>query len=457
MTLFSTQQIDRLAGFRRLNPGVDKDFAVVSTDSRSMPAEALFVALRGERFDAHGFLDQALGAGAGGLVVSRAPATLPDVPVWLVDDTLHALGELAHAHRSRFDIPLLGLTGSAGKTTTKEMLRAMLASRRALVTAGNLNNLVGVPLTLFNLEASHQAAVVEMGMNRFGEIARLTQIAAPTLGLITNIGEAHLAELGGIEGVLRAKTELAREMRPGAPIVLNADDPLLRRFGHGAQRPVVWFGLQVGATVYAKDVTEAGLDGQTFTLVTPAGEARVRMRLPGEHNLRNALGAAAAALEMGTGFDDIVCGLESVAPFSMRTEVVAGPNGSRIISDCYNANPTSMREAVRLLQSARSGGRIAVVLGDMLELGEFSERYHRELGELIAAVGPDRLWAVGRWAGVVAGAAGNVTASTADDPAAVVDDVRAWLSPGDTVLVKGSRGVRLDVVVNALTQERTED
>ena len=457
MTLFSAPQIDALPGFVRLQHAeLPADFASVSTDSRTLPAGALFVPLKGERFDGHRFLHEAFARGAGGAVVHEKPSADFGKPVWKVADTLHALGDLAHAHRNRFAIPLCGLTGTAGKTTTKEILRAMFAKRSLLVNEGNLNNLIGVPLTLFGLRPEHAFAVIEMGMNHFGEIERLAQIARPTVGLITNVGPGHLEGVGDLEGVLRAKTELAREMDPDQTLVLNADDALLRRWGHGAQRKITWFGLQVGADVTAHDVADRGLDGSEFTFKAQGQARRVKLRLPGEHNIRNALGAAAAALAMGLPFDEVAAGIEAVAPFRMRGETLAGPNGSTLLSDCYNANPSSMKESLRVLAGARSRGRIGAVLGDMLELGAHAEPYHRELGEFLAAVAPDRVWVVGTFAPLVAGSAGKPTVTVQNDRLALADEVRAWLREGDTLLVKGSRGMKLEALVETLTGARTE-
>lgn len=456
MTLFRTQDIDALEGFTRLNPGEERAYEAVSTDSRSMGDAALFIPLRGERYDAHDFIDEAITAGAAGLVVERVPEQLPPVPVWKVGDTLQAMGDLAHAHRQRFDIPVLGLTGTSGKTTVKEMLRAVFSEYRVLLNEGNFNNLVGVPLTLFHLRPEHEFAVIEMGMNRFGEIGRLTTIANPTLGLINNVGAGHLEGVGGLEGVLKAKTELAREMRPEAPIILNADDPLLRRFGQGAQREVIWFGMQVGSDVSARDVKDFGLDGTTFTLVTGKGDAPVNIRLPGEHNVRNALAAAAAALAMGLDLEQVATGLSKAASFRMRNEVLPGPRGSRIISDCYNANPPSMRESLRLLASARGAGRIAAVLGDMLELGEAAASYHAALGEWISSVRPERVWFVGEWAQVVAQHAKGVDVQVVVDLQEVSAALHEWLDEGDTVLVKGSRGMKLDAIVASVGMEQND-
>jgi UDP-N-acetylmuramoyl-tripeptide--D-alanyl-D-alanine ligase len=451
MSLFTAAMLDAMPGFQRLTaPGVAADFRAVSTDSRSIAAGALFVPLIGPNFDGHAFLHEVVAKGAAGAIVSHVPAELPPIPVWKVDDTLVALGDLARSHRDKFRIPVLGLTGTSGKTTTKEILRQMFSQRRLLVNEGNFNNLIGVPLTIFGMGAQHEFAVLEMGMNQFGEIGRLTQIANPTVGLINNVGPGHLEGVGDLEGVLRAKTEMARELAADAPLVLNADDPLLRRFGQGAQRKIIWFGLQLGSEVTATDVDDRGLEGISFTLKMPAGEARVHLRLAGEHNLRNTLGAAAAAAALGLPFEEIVAGVGAVAPFKMRNEILTGPQGSTILSDCYNANPASTSESLRLLRTCKATGRIAAVLGDMLELGGQTEKYHAEIGKLLGAIEPDRAWVVGKQAGTVVRAAGRENITVADNRDELAREVGAWLQAGDTLLVKGSRGMRLETLVASL-------
>lgn len=455
MTLFTSTELDALAGFARTGAPGETQFSAVSTDTRTLPAGALFVPLSGPNFDGHAFLGTAAERGAAGALVSRDDAAMPGKPLWRVADTLVALGDLARKHRDRFALPLLGLTGTSGKTTTKEILRSIFATRRLLVNAGNLNNLIGVPQTLFGLRAEHEFAVIEMGMNQFGEIGRLAQIARPTVGLINNVGPGHLAGVGDLEGVLRAKTEIAREMPPELPVVLNADDALLRRWGQGAQRKVIWFGLQAGSDVTAADVADHALEGSEFTLKAAGREARVRLRLPGEHNVRNALGAAAAALQMGLPFEDVAAGLSAVEAFRMRSEIVAGPNGATIINDCYNANPASMREGLRVLAGCRPTGRIAAVLGDMLELGDQAAAYHAELGAWLGKLAPDRAWIVGEYATTVADAAGRSEVSAVADRGALEAEVRAWLAPGDTLLVKASRGVRLEQLVESLTGKKS--
>ena len=454
MSLFRGDALDKMEGFKRIAGPAGAEFTSVSTDTRTISQGSLFVPLKGERFDGHAYISDAVRGGANGVVLSDVPVELPQVATWQVTDTLVALGDLARAHRDQFSIPLLSLTGTSGKTSTKEILRQMFQQRALLVNEGNFNNLVGVPQTLFRLNGRHQFAVIEMGMNRFGEIARLTRISNPTVGMILNVGAGHLEGLGSIEGVLKAKTEIAKEMRPEAPLILNADDPLLRKFGQGAQRQIVWFGLQVGADVSARDIDDRGLQGSTFVLQAAGNEARVHLRLPGEHNVLNALGAAAAALQMGLSFAEVVDGITSTQPFRMRNEVFTGPRGSRIVSDCYNANPPSMREALKVLSNSRDGGRIGAVLGDMLELGDQSETYHRELGEWVASVKPDRVWTVGKWAPLVAQHSGKVAAEAVTDRDVLAAAVADWLQAGDTLLVKGSRGMKLEFLVEHLTGKK---
>ncbi|MFN2427410.1 MAG: UDP-N-acetylmuramoyl-tripeptide--D-alanyl-D-alanine ligase, partial [Candidatus Binatia bacterium] len=388
-------------------------------------------------------------AAAGATTPARAPALLE------VDDTLRALGDLAAWTRTGFDGPLVGVTGSNGKTTTKEMLRAIFLAHfgegRVLATQGNLNNLIGVPLTLFGLAPAHSAAVIEMGMNAPGEIARLTEISAPTVGLITCVAEAHLEGLGSIEGVARAKGELFAGLPPSAIAVVNADDEnVVREASRFAGRRLT-FG-SAGA-VAADDVRCDRIDSSTFDLVYDAERERVELPLGGRHNVQNALGAAAAALAAGVLLPTIARGLSAMKPPPMRMSAELLANGVVLVDDAYNANPGSLGAALATLGGLDS--RRLVVIGDMLELGPTAAELHRRVGEQAAAISPVLLCAYGSFAAdVAAGAiAAGLDASRTrvcarhDDAATEVASV--WL-PGDAVLVKGSRGSAMEKVVDAL-------
>lgn len=437
--------------------GAAVDFPVVGTDSRGVKPGQLFVALHGERFDGNDFIEDVIAGGATGIVCDEGRALArPGVVFFEVRDTLRALGDLAAAHRRGFDVPVVAITGSNGKTTTKNLLRSILATAmgspdRVLATEGNLNNLIGMPLTLLALAPRHRAAILEMGMNVFGEIARLTEIAAPTVGLITCVAPAHLEGVGSIEGVARAKGELFAGLAPAATAVVNCDDPQIsriaaalrcRRQDFGADRPV-----------RAQGIAPDGLRGTRFELVVAGGSAPVRLPLLGRHNVGNAVAAAAAAHALGVGIDAIVVGLESAAPAPMRLSVERLPNGVDLINDAYNANPGSMRAALSALEGVAD--HCTVVLGEMRELGPGAADLHAEVGAAVAGLRPRSFCAVGPYAhdyargAIAAGMAGDAVTAVATNSAAADAVARSWRA-GDAVLVKGSRGARMEEVVTEL-------
>ncbi|MEI7704842.1 MAG: UDP-N-acetylmuramoyl-tripeptide--D-alanyl-D-alanine ligase [Deltaproteobacteria bacterium] len=432
----------------------------ISTDTRSIPAGSAFVALRGERFDAHDFLTDAARAGAACAVVARdrTASDPPGLPLLAVDDTLRALGGIARWHRLRHAIPVVGVTGSNGKTTTREMIAAILATRGPVwKTEGNLNNEVGVPLTLLGLRPEHQAAVIEMGMSARGEIARLAAIAEPWVGVVTNALPAHLATLGSLDAVADAKGELYRGLPADGIAVANADDPRMLHRARKSGRRLLTFS---GGGDPKADVVVLGLLGQDalgmrFRLGIGTKEVEVGLPLVGEHNAGNAAAAAAAALALGCTDREIVRGLAGVRTVGRRLRVERLPSGVLLVDDCYNANPASMRAALRTVRQLAGAGRALAALGDMLELGPTEEELHRELGRDAAAAGLASLATFGprarhtREAAVAAGMA-EAEAFHTEDPQALAAFLRERLRPGDTLLVKGSRGMKLERLVEAL-------
>ena len=426
--------------------GPDVRFEGVSTDSRSVEPGNLFVALVGERFDGHEYLAQAAGRGAAAAAVCReVPAELPLVRV---ADTRRALGRLAAFWRRRFEIPLVAVTGSNGKTTVKEMTAAILgAGREVLATRGNLNNDIGVPLTLFRLDERHRAAVIEMGANHPGEIAWLTTIAAPTVAVITNAGPAHLEGFGSLEGVAEAKGEIYSGLRPGGTAVVNADDAFADLWRSlAAPRDVLTFGLDRPADLSA-DWRPAG-GGSRLSLRTPWGYAELELPLPGRHNVINALAASAAALAAGASLDEVVQGLGGMRAVSGRLQFLAGIAGARIIDDTYNANPASLGAALEVL--AATPGEHWLVLGDMGELGPGAAELHAEAGRQAAASGVSRLFTLGELAGEAARAFDG-HARAYQDREALLGDLREAMHGDLVILVKGSRRMRMEQVVEALT------
>jgi len=433
----------------------------ISTDTRRLPQGAMFWALKGERFDGAAFVADALAAGACGAVV--ADASVPasgvwrgrDVAILAVADPLRALQDAATAYRARFTIPLVGVTGSNGKTTTKEMVAAILARRGGVLkTQGNLNNHIGVPLTLLGLSAAHQAAVVELGVNHPGEMTRLCEIARPTVGVITNVGHAHLEGFGGVEGVARAKGELFASLPADGMALLNADDPRVAELRRHLRCESLTFGLRAadveGGVV--EELTRAG----TRVEIRYAGSA-VQCFIPvvGRHNASNAVAAAAVAVALGVDLETVRSGLESFRPALMRSELVTTPAGIDVFNDAYNANPSSMERALETVGRLRGAGRVWAVLGEMRELGEASEALHRDVGRAAARAALDGLVAVGpaaRWLADEAIKAGMPARSIAwvETAGEALPVITAWSRPGDLVLVKGSRRVGLECVAEGL-------
>lgn len=454
---FSEDQVLKATGAHKVQSGAVASYTSVSTDTRTLAQGSLFVALAGERFDAHEFLKDAVARGASGALVKEGKK-LPPVPrdfgLFAVPDTLAGLGALARFHRARFKIPVGAITGSNGKTTVKEMAGAILATRGpALKTEGNLNNEVGVPLTLFRLEPSHVAAAIEMGMNRKGEIARLTAITQPDAGVITVVQPAHLEGLGSIEGVASAKGELFHNLSPHGIAVVNLDDPLIVAQAKSAGRKQLTFGRAANADVKLFSATPRGREGLSLEIDHQGRRHAVKLSFVGEHNALNAAAAFALGRALGYSAEECVMGLQAARPHARRLNVVSAPGGVTVLDDCYNANPASMRAALATLAELSKGGRAVAVLGDMLELGDGAAREHGELGEraadevaLLALFGPTSAQGHARARAKLGDRAAHFTE---------VEPLLAWLKPrlreGDVVLVKASRGMKLERVVEALT------
>ena len=429
----------------------------VSTDSRTVEQGELFVPLRGERFDGHQYLAAAVSRGVKVFLAEQGGYDLNSLPAGAscisVADTLRALGDLAAFHRTRFFLPVVAITGSNGKTTTKEMLATILACRgEGLKTAGNLNNLIGLPHMVFQLSERHQWAVLEMGMSEPGEIDRLAEIARPDVGVVTNVAPAHLLSMGSVAAVAAAKGELFLRLCPGNTAVFNADDPLVAGLPTPPGVRRISFGL-ADADVRAEKIETLGRVGQSFVLCLPSGMTSVRMKVFGRHNILNALAAATAAHLLGVGVDEIRTGLESFSPVEKRFSP-EDLNGILLIDDSYNANPASMRAALTTVAGLKGSGRGIAVLGDMFELGEMSAAAHEEIGRL-AAQCVERLYLLGDMAenvarGALSGGlpgASVVCARTHDE---ILDDLTGILRPGDCILIKGSRGMRMEKVAEGL-------
>jgi UDP-N-acetylmuramoyl-tripeptide--D-alanyl-D-alanine ligase len=431
--------------------GEDRPYGCVCTDSRTLKPGALFVALRGPNFDGAAFVQAAAAQGAIGALVERAtPGALPQV---VVPNTLVALQDLAKNWRAGFTLPVVAVAGSNGKTTAKEMTAAIL-SRMGLcmATHGNLNNHIGVPVTLMRLEPSHRSAVIEMGANAIGDVAALMRIAQPTVGLITNAGAEHLEGFGNLDGVAKGEGETVSCLGAEGTAIINADDAYAGfwRGISGAKR-IVTFGVHHTADFTAKNIfqgIERGEFATRFTLICPLGERAIMLKAGGAHNIGNALAAAAAASAAGASLEDIASGLADFRAVAGRLQLKAGTRGGWIIDDSYNANPSSVRAALEVLRSLT--GPTWLVLGDMAELGEVSHDSHAHIGSYARDCGIKRLFAMGPLSSRAVETFGSGGEWFADADS-LTRRLQSELSPGVTVLIKGSRINRLERVVQALT------
>jgi UDP-N-acetylmuramoyl-tripeptide--D-alanyl-D-alanine ligase len=449
-------------GARLLGPTSVTSFSTAAVDSRNVIPGCCFVALPGERTDGHGFVADAVRAGATVLLVER-PVELPagtDLAVLQVADPLVALQEMAAWWRGRSSVRVVGITGSTGKTIAKEIVADVLSSTfRVLRNEGNLNSETGLPMTLLKLEPSHQVSVLEMSMYTEGEIARLAEIARPEVGVVLAVHPTHLERAGSLDAIARAKAELPAALPADGLAVLNADDPNVLAMRGVTAAPVRTFGLGAGADVRATEIESRGIDGTTFTLESPWGRRRLHSATPGRHLVPHALAAATVADHFGVPLDEVERALAAGSRADHRMAVVEAAGGATIIDDTYNASPVSVAAALDFLgESPLAVGRARyAVLGDMLELGPDEERLHREVGALAAGVA-DALVSVGergRWIAEGARAAGLRRVTSVRDVDEAVLAVERDLAPGvgDLVLVKGSRGIELDRLVAALVGE----
>ncbi|MFH1097463.1 MAG: UDP-N-acetylmuramoyl-tripeptide--D-alanyl-D-alanine ligase [Candidatus Desantisbacteria bacterium] len=428
--------------------------AGVSTDSRGILSEQLFIALKGENFDGHKFIGQVIDRGAGGVIFSDEVG-IGQIPCAIkVKDTLAALGHLAAYYRSKFNIPIIGITGSNGKTTTKEMLGDVLSKQwTVLRNKKNFNNAIGLPLTLLELDNSAQFCVAEMGMNHPGEIAYLANIANPGIGVITNVSESHIGHFEDKKAIAMAKFELIEAMGGGGIAILNADDPFVVRMAGQYKGRVVFFGLNSNADVFATGIKEDD-SGIRFRVSLNDGKyEEIFMPIHGRHNVYNALAVCGVLVALGLDLSLAASGLEGFKLPDSRMEIIES-HGLRIINDAYNANPGSMKAALSTLSGIACSGRRIVVMGDMLELGKWSEELHRDVGMYISDAGIDVLVTVGQNSAFAASEAKDrgVKTFACQDHAEAIHILKAMIKSGDVVLIKGSRGMRMEEAVQALQE-----
>jgi len=441
-----------------------RPFSGVSIDSRNISAGEAFVAITGDVHDGHSFTSNIVDQGVRGLVISHHKVEQMPIAAWntndvvciAVEDTTRALGDIAAFNRLRSQASVVAITGSNGKTTTRRMTTAILDRQYDTLTAvGNFNNEIGLPLTLLGLSTEHQWAVLELGTNNPGEIARLAEICSPDIGVLTNIGPAHLEGLGSIEGVMQEKGDLLKSLGPGGKAILNADDPRVIQLASSTKAEVILYGLSREATIRAEDVDETK-DIISFTLIFAGESTSVRLNSPGRFMVSNALAAAAVGHQIGLSCRTVKTGIEAFKPVSGRMNIKHMAGGINLIDDTYNANPESMKAAFVTLKTMRAGARGVVVIGDMLELGYQAPSLHRKVGARAARSGISRLYAYGEFAAeVITGAHDEgmqPTETFEGTHAEIVEDLKDWLRPGDWLLVKGSRGMAMEKVVRKLQE-----
>ncbi|MGO9137303.1 MAG: UDP-N-acetylmuramoyl-tripeptide--D-alanyl-D-alanine ligase [Syntrophales bacterium] len=439
----------------------DTPFNGVSTDSRQTMPGSLFIPLIGEKFDGHDFIAAAIRNGAHGFLVERGYENkirekFADKTIIRVDHTLKALGDIAHAWRKKIRARVVAITGSSGKTTTKEMLAGIAGLRKKIIKAqGNYNNLIGLPMTVLNINAQHELAILEMGTNTRGEIGRLTEIAEPDVGLITNIGPAHLEGFKSVETVREEKLDLFRNMPDAGVAIINLDDERLHVTDKDWRGKRVTFGLGKDADVSAEDIEPMGLKGVGFTVRIGSLKQRITLSTPGNHNVYNALAAAASSWALDIDFPTICQGLTAFQPISGRMEIRRLKNGAYIINDTYNANPASFGEALKTLRALKGNQKSTVIMGDMLELGDQAEAMHEGIGSLMADTGVDTIYLRGRLSPATAAGALKRKMSKEkvvffETPDEIISRLASHLKKGDWILVKGSRQTRMEQAVEKI-------
>ena len=428
-----------------------EDVTSVTTDSRNVPAGSLFIPIVGEKFDGHRFIGAALDQGAAGVLCAKLPEDLRRDKFYIkVADTRLALKDLARHYREKFTIPVVQITGSVGKTTTKDMIAAVLAQKyRVLKTAENFNNDIGTPLTLLGLDHTHEVAVIETGMNHFGEIRYLGEMVQPDIAVISNIGDAHIEYLGSREGILKAKAEILENLRPGGTVILNGDDALLNTLTPPFE--TLRCGQGENCAYRVGEIADHGVDGITCRLTTPQGEYRLTIPAPGEHMVYSASMAAAIGEKLGLTAAEIARGVACYTPTGSRMRVLRLPEERTVLDDCYNANPQSVTAALEILAKTDCAQRVAV-LGDMGELGDLTAQAHYNMGALAVMLGIDLVIAIGTHAAKIAEgvecSGGEVQHFATKEEA--LPTIRAQLTPQTAMLIKASHAMRFGQLVEAL-------
>ena len=466
--VFSIDQVIKAVDGTLIAGAAQNTISGISTDSRLVEKGNMFIALQGENFDGHDFVRKVVEQGASSVLISNT--SMPDlekldkaVSIIKVSDTLQALGDLAHNYRQRFSLPVIGITGSSGKTTTKEMMATIIGrAKNILKTEGNLNNLIGLPQTLFRLTAEHELAILEMGTNTRGEIKRLTRIAAPNIGLITNIGPAHLEGFGSVDVVALEKSDLFLNMPQAGIAVANLDDEAVKIIAEKWNGRRVNFSMSPNADITVSDIEKNGARGMRFNLIVNGISQKVEMKIAGIHHIYNAMAAAACAWTAGIDPETIKEGLSAFLPVGGRMEIIKLQNGAYVIDDSYNANPASVREALMTLKDLKNNHNGYVFLGDMLELGDAACEMHRRIGTLLGTIGVNAVFLQGEYRSIVAAAA--MEGGMSQEGIFIMEDskegilfLKKYLKKGDWILVKGSRRMKMETIVAQICAEFGSD
>lgn len=457
MEILKCKEIIKAVDGKLLSGSLETEFSNITTDSRKVKDGDFFVPLVGEKFDGHEYIISSFERGGSGCFTHKNIKGFDDKIVVKVGDTLVALRKLSAYYRQKFDIPFVGITGSVGKTSTKDMISSVLSQiYNVHKTQGNFNNEIGVPLTVFGLEASHEAAVIEMGMSDFGEISRLTSIVKPDIAVMTNIGLSHIENLGSRQNILKAKMEILEGLNERGLVILNGDDNLLNGLKDLLKYRTVLYGMEDGLDYQAYNISSQGEMGTSFEISIGNNNYKVHVPVPGIHNIHNALAAIAVGVELKVPIDLIIKGIGEFLPGKMRLNII-DINGIKIINDAYNASPQSMEAAINVLKDVVSGNnRTIAVLGDMLELGDISAKAHRDVGSYAVSKEISYIVAVGeKGKDIIEGA---IEAGAKKEKVLHFNNNKEagkflidFAKPGDVLLVKGSRGMKMEEIVNLLT------
>lgn len=433
----------------------EQTFVGITTDSRKVVQDNLFIPLVGEKYDGHDYIEQCINSGATVCLTEKQIPQINSCAAVLVKDTAKALRDIATWHRNKYNIPVVGITGSVGKTSTKDMIACVLAKQyEVLKTQGNFNNEIGLPLTILNLNDSHEIAVIEMGMSGFGEISRLTAIAQPRIAVITNIGVSHIEKLGSQQGILKAKLEILEGLQPGGLVVLNGDDPLLRGLNGKVGFKTVYYGMNPELDYAAQDYMSLGEAGTQFNIKLGEKTYKVAIPVPGVHNVYNALAAIAVGIEMNIPMNVIINGIAKYSPGNMRQNIITH-NGIKIINDAYNASPQSMQAAINVLEELCTKTRGIAILGDMLEMGDMAKELHYSVGSFIKDKKIDYLITVGKEAknimqAVIDSDNKTIKLQHFESNNDALDYILSIIERGDFILIKGSRGMKMELIADGI-------